>query len=1416
MDEKRALLIAVQNYQHLQDLHGPLNDLDKMSQALARHGFHQIRPLRDPDREEVLAALETLVAETNPGDQVLLYYSGHGSRLIWPGGTQESIVPKDSDRGGPAGSNRDVFDLEIDLRLRRLCRRTPWVTVIFDSCFSGDATRAEDDAGRGVTSETGAEVERLSEHLRRLEAEQNQSPGLAARHRALVLGSCAPHQLAREIKPAASEMRRPAFRAEGGRAPFWGRFTFFLQQALAADPPPRTWRDALELAERFHLARDLAAHRESLPEEWHSILPTIVLGTRRQAAGQSPRFERNLDLEIFGRQELPPHPHLYAQPQGDGEILLSGGRAHGVEVDSRWALHPPGTRHPAASPSLATLEIVEVAAFASRGRRMEGHSGEIPAGSHAFPMQPPAPQSTPPLRIALDLDDGHSDGQRHPFATLLHGPAFETEPSSSAADIVLHRRRSDPEEASGAETGEVWVASAGARNGPLAVRSRGIWPTEKGATSDASIATSPGIAGLVADLEGLCRFRRLFSLRPQAEEQLPSGLSLELPERVEEGEAVKVTLRNQATEPLFASLLLFGSDGEIRLLWPDPMEARLQEPGARPLSPRLEPGEATELELTLPRAPFCPALDLKPPEKGEGKAWLRLVAGRQPADLEFLTQEALLDDTSLETENRPRALPNWGRRVSELADLGPSPPRLDDQTWWAKTVELRILPATATSVDPTRGTLGPLAIPASLPVLPSTDVGREQGLAKEPRTGFEAGVAAEPQAGYLDLPLQIDVPPDGGLSLRLDPERGGSAVATLDPEEIESLATLAEIARPPFGDPELAEALGGKLMRLLFPAGSPARETYRDRLRQARTRGLEGVRIRLQLATQALVNLPWELLRQDGVDLALSRETPILRAVRPLRPAPRVPVDPPLRILVVVATPRGLSPLQAEAEWRALETAMEDLVARGFVTLERIRGRGPNAAQTGPGWPEIQRALRTRRPHIFHFVGHGGIDQEGRGKLYLAGPEGKAEAIDAAQLGTLLGDHPTLALAVLNACRGARQGGGEPFASPAATLARRGVQAVVSMQNDIGDRAALLFASHFYESLARQGLGVEAATVEARKAMRLGTRDGQWSTPALYLQAESGHLFDFAWRRQLFRPLRLPVPRPPVAPPEADDLRRLGAKVEASWLAVTTPHVEGARMEVLLKDTDDGMQEGGFPSLHRPMAQAYLPELFAEVGGSLLILGDAGSGKVQRLGELLGELLARARREEGQPVPVLFQLSDWAGAGRDLSPWLIDELGYQHQVPRRLAQRWIEERLILPLLDGLDGVGKRWRPSCLAAIRAFSREGRWPLVLTCGRREYLELPERLEVELAVDLQPLEGDVGAESSLGSLVGDSPGLRRATLSPFLRQLLEDMANDANARARLHAGRSEGAEEAKRLLVATYVQHRFDLASGTGGEP
>lgn len=216
-------------------------------------------------------------------------------------------------------------------------------------------------------------------------------------------------------------------------------------------------------------------------------------------------------------------------------------------------------------------------------------------------------------------------------------------------------------------------------------------------------------------------------------------------------------------------------------------------------------------------------------------------------------------------------------------------------------------------------------------------------------------------------------------------------------------------------------------------------------------------------------------------------------------PARALEVKPPLAILVVIASPKGYPPLDVEAEWDTLQNALAELASQGLVKLTRLAQPDLNA---------LQRELRRLPYHVLHFLGHGGFDPgSGEGLLLMADVAGSPRSVRASDLTTILGDHKSLRLTVLNACQGAQTSGINPYAGTAQRLVQRGIPAVVAMREAVSDAAALAFAHEFYLALAG-GYPVDAAVVEGRKALFAAGNSEEWGIPVVFMRSPDGRLFE--------------------------------------------------------------------------------------------------------------------------------------------------------------------------------------------------------------------------------------------------------------------------------------------------------------------
>ena len=645
-----------------------------------------------------------------------------------------------------------------------------------------------------------------------------------------------------------------------------------------------------------------------------------------------------------------------------------------------------------------------------------------------------------------------------------------------------------------------------------------------------------------------------------------------------------------------------------------------------------------------------------------------------------------------------------------------------------------------------------------------------------------------------------------------------------------------------------AQAVGRALFDALFT--SEVRSCYRSSLAAAREQG-KHLRLRLRVEAPELAVLPWEFLydETEGDHITLLRETPLTRYLEMGRPAQLLTIQPPIRILGMIASPNDLPSLDTEQERKWMVEAIDHLLESRTVELAWVDG------QT---WRDLNRAMQAGDWHIFHFIGHGAFDPDlGEGGIALVDEVGGgSNFLSATQLGRLFAAHPSLRLAVVNACEGARASENNVFSSTGAVLARRGIPAVISMQYAITDRAAIEFSRTFYDGLAR-GLPVDGAVQEARLAISMALGNStEWGTPVLYMRTPDGTLFHVDLAGAIFRrpeespSLRMAALEPAPQPPEparpiaaaTGETRRgldiLLRKVRQYWIDGV---LDKSLFRAILIDlgmtrmqdaVDNPFAETPWTGqLERPgaesqplSAQQKIADVFEEEGGSLLVLGEPGSGKTISMLQLTRSLLDRAEGDPLRPVPVVFNLSAWIAPYTTLDDWLAAELSARYQIPKKIGQGWLAESRLLPLLDGLDELNVQRRAACVEAINRFTQAaGLVGAVVCCRLQEYIALPTRLSLNAAVRLLPLGDDqvqgylAAAGERLAGLWGllqrDS-SMRIEARSPLMLSLMSRAYQDVPGDQLLREGGASAAARRKQLMDA-YVAHMFRRATrGRGG--
>jgi hypothetical protein len=245
-------------------------------------------------------------------------------------------------------------------------------------------------------------------------------------------------------------------------------------------------------------------------------------------------------------------------------------------------------------------------------------------------------------------------------------------------------------------------------------------------------------------------------------------------------------------------------------------------------------------------------------------------------------------------------------------------------------------------------------------------------------------------------------------------------------------------------------------------------------------------------------------------------------------------MNPKIKILVLAANPVNTSQLRLGEEVRSIQEALERAKFR-----DRFELISHWAVRVG----DLSRTLLDHKPQIVHFSGHGqgsptGIDDRslgdssrklvpepessasGREGLVLEDDQGKAKLVSTAALADLFGLFQNeVKCVVLNACYSENQ----------SAAIHQHIDCVVGMNKAIGDRAAIQFATEFYQALAT-GRSFDFAYQFARNGLDLNNIP-EALTPVLQNRRGSDDPFqimtttpDFNQRETMSEP----PPKPPV------------------------------------------------------------------------------------------------------------------------------------------------------------------------------------------------------------------------------------------------------------------------------------------------
>jgi eukaryotic-like serine/threonine-protein kinase len=234
-----------------------------------------------------------------------------------------------------------------------------------------------------------------------------------------------------------------------------------------------------------------------------------------------------------------------------------------------------------------------------------------------------------------------------------------------------------------------------------------------------------------------------------------------------------------------------------------------------------------------------------------------------------------------------------------------------------------------------------------------------------------------------------------------------------------------------------------------------------------------------------------------------------------------------------------------------------------------------------------------------------------------------------------------------------------------------------------------------------------------------------------------------------------------------------------------------------------------------------IKEVFYEANGLLLILGEPGAGKTTTLLQLARDLIAEVDDAFTQPVPVILNLSTWTNKQQPLDVWLFAELTNKYRLPKKDAKQWLEERRILPLLDGLDEVKAENRAACVERLNHLVNDYGLQGLVVCSRiKDYTDLNVRLAFYRAIYIQPLTPEQIDEylkrageklASLSSALHIDEALRSLARSPLILNIMTLAYQDAPADDLSNPVLSTDEARRKHLFDA-YITRMFQRKTGT----
>ncbi len=236
----------------------------------------------------------------------------------------------------------------------------------------------------------------------------------------------------------------------------------------------------------------------------------------------------------------------------------------------------------------------------------------------------------------------------------------------------------------------------------------------------------------------------------------------------------------------------------------------------------------------------------------------------------------------------------------------------------------------------------------------------------------------------------------------------------------------------------------------------------------------------------------------------------------------------------------------------------------------------------------------------------------------------------------------------------------------------------------------------------------------------------------------------------------------------------------------------------------------------------------------LLIVGKPGAGKTTQLLELAKAWLSDNTNEQ---IPVIFNLSAWKADNQYMHDWLQAALVSGYGFSPSLAKEAMDKQQIIPLLDGLDEVGKDkaddtkqtdLRNQCLDAISKYLTLYNTPYLAICSRIKEFAAADDAPVKAAIMVNPLTpqaikrtlkealtktqkvNNETAATTLLNLLPKHPVLEDILCTPFYYNIALDVFDDRTTRHDLPQEQAD----LELYLIEQFIAKKLDTTDNPHG--